>query len=485
MTGAGDGRQRVVIDAVPGEVRAALLDADGEAVEFRISRADRPSLVDAVFLGRVTSVNRSLEAAFVDIGASRPGFLGLADARPEGLEGGGDHIGDYVAEGDAVVVQVSRDAIAEKGARLTRHLSFAAPALVYLPAGRGAVLSKRIDDKAERKRLHAWAEGAFGEGEGAVVRTQAATASTEDLDATLTALRGRWREVEAGAREVAAPARLSRAAHPATRAVLEWAGLDLAAIEVADGDTARTLAAALQAAAPDLADLVATASEGLGLFEARGLEAALDAALDPVVPLPSGGRLILEETAALVACDVDTGGAGGGRAALETDLEAAAALCRELRRRELSGLIMVDFAPLKRAEDRDRLAGRMRGLVASDPATCHVGGFTRFGAFEMTRRRRRPSLTEVLTGGRSASAKTADTVAFAAVRRIPAVAAAAKGKSLAIHAHPDVLAEFDGPVREALAAAEARLGLELARVAEPTWAPDGVDIRAATRERPA
>lgn len=481
MTAAGG--HRVVLDAVPGEVRAALIDAAGEVVEFRVERADRPSLVDAVFLGRVAAVNRGLDAAFVDIGVGRDGFLGLADARPEGMQGGGDTIAAHAGEGDAVLVQVTRDAIAEKGPRLTRRLSFAAPALVYLPGGRGAVLSKRIDDKMARQRLHDWAEATLGPAEGAVIRTQAAAAGTDELDTALATLRRRWREIEAAAAEARAPIRLTPAPSDAVQTVLDWAGEGISGIDVADGDAARALAEALAPAAPDLAGLVAAAPEGLGLFEARGLQEALEAALDPVVPLPSGGRLILEETAALVACDVDTGGAGGGRAALETNLEAAAALARELRRRELAGLVIVDFAPLKRADDRARLAARVRESVAADPATCHVAGFTRFGAFEMTRRRRRPSLPEVLTGGRRVPAKSPESVAFEAVRRVPSAATGAKGRPLAVHAHPDVLAAYDGPAREALAWLARHLGLELGRVAEPTWPRDVFEVRATEGRR--
>lgn len=452
----------IAVDVAPGETRVALL-ADGRTVEVFHHRAGSESIVGDLYLGRVTRVAPGLQAAFVDIGAERPGFLNADDARPD-PEQPVAPIGEYVHEGEAVVVQVTRDAIGDKGARLTMRPALAGHHLVYAP-GRGDIaVSRRIDDETERKRLEALVGGFVQGDEGFVVRTAAAGVAADEIVRDADELRALWAEIEKARGAAAAPARLHGDGDPLVRALRDNAGADLKRVVISSEAALAEAKRYCARFAPDLEARIEAYREAEPIFEHFGVEAALDEALETRIALPSGGACTIEETEALTAIDVDTGGAGGGAGdaqsnLLRANLEAAAEIARQLRLRAIGGLIVIDFARMTRVAHQRQLFEAFRDALGPDRAVNAPTGFTRLGLLEMTRRRRRPSLAEALCEPRAGRRrKTALSVALDIARAV--VREAAPGP-VAVIAAPEVAVALSSPESGVLAALGETLGRPL------------------------
>jgi Rne/Rng family ribonuclease len=431
----------LVVSVSPGETRVARLD-DGllTAVVHHRPWAAAPG---AVLLGRVRA-RLPDGAAFVDLGPWGDGFL---DAR--------EMTGPAVSEGRAVLVQVRQAARTEphggtKAARLTRAVALTSPRLALGGRRPGAAVSGRVTDRAERDRLVAWAKAAAAKGESLVVRTGAAGADPADLHGDLAGLRAAWADLSTRI-ETATPPALVRPAP------LDWGALvppgddtppPVAVLD--DARARRALAADLGLWMDEPPAILAHATDE-DLFEATGVADGLDEALDPVVALPTGGRMVIEPTAALVAVDVDAG-PGDARAANGLAL---AALPGELRLRGLSGSIMVDLIPGgPRLPAGDRTA--LEAALAADPWPARLAGVSRLGLIEIARERRGPTLAETVTGpeGRAVAAlRDADRAARAnppprvlTLTVDPAAAAVLRGP-------------LDGAVREVQARQAVRLSI--------------------------
>ena len=448
----------VVVNAAPGETRVALL-AGGRTIEVVHHRAGAESLVGDIFLGRVTKAAPGRHAAFVDIGEGRAGFLNAADARadPDGAVG---PIAAHVDEGQAVVVQVARDAIADKGPRLTMRPAFAGRYLVYRPGGRGVDVSRRIAEGAERERLLRLLGDAAGADEGFTLRTAAAGATADDILREAAALRGPWNDALARRAGAAAPARLLRGPGPLERALRDHPDVGRVVIDSP---------AALAAARGYCRDAVLEAYRGSEpVFERFGVEAALEVALEARVALSSGGALTIEETAALCAIDVDTGSLGGAAAALNANLDAADEIGRQLRLRGIGGKIVIDFVAMAGDARRRRVVAALRAALGGDRDATAPHGFSRLGLVEMRRRRTRPSLGERIGEARGGgSCKSTQTLALDIARHAAHESAAAPPGPLFIAAAPAVAAALGTAVRDALAEAAGRR-VEVA--AEPSFA---------------
>ncbi len=389
--------RRLLVSALPGETRAALL-VDDRLEDLAIERADRPSRLGSLYHGRVTKVEKSLDGAFVEIGTARPGFLPLSEA-PKGL-----------SEGDALAVRVLRDGEDGKGPRLSGRI----------------------------KHPPAWLERRL--------------------------------------REARPPALLARGDDALERLVFTEPGPDEIVFDnsAALADVKRRLE---DAGAQDWPRLRLDPGSG-PLFEREGVEAEIEALLIPRVDLPSGGFLLVEPVATLTAIDVNSGRhRGAGRAqnqAMDVNLEAAQAIARQLRLRALSGLIVIDFLTLDEPEARRRVVEALKRALANDPEPGRVFSMSRSGLVEMTRRRARPALHEVITrpcgiagGGRE---KDPVTLAYEALRQIAAESAARPGHAFALSAAPEVAAALSGPVSAARAAQEERWGRPLVVVERPEGA---------------
>ena len=477
----------ILIESGPGETRIALLEK-GRLCEFHIDRADVRSMVGDIFVGRVERVLPNIAAAFVDIGQEKPGFLGLAEARSNGPREG-ERMTDYVSEGDAVVVQVQRDPSDDKGAKLTTHLGLTGRCLVLLPGIGEIKLSRRIDGNEERARLTSIIEALGENGDGFIVRTAAAGASAEAIEDEARQLRDVLAHMSALHKNAKPPARIYAEPGIANRILRDGAGPEVMEIVVDDAGALSGLREFCEACAPDLTDRLRGHDEKAPLFQARGIEEQIDEALGARVGLPSGGSLIIEETKALIAIDVNTGaGQSGGpeETAYRTNVEAAQEIARQMRLRNLAGLLVVDFAKMKRRDHLGEVLARMRSAVSDDPNPAHVLGFTKLGLMEMTRRRQSRSLREIMTDGCGACQgdgfrRDPLTVGFEALRRALREGRATPGASVRICAAPLVVDALKSEGAQAMHECAEKLGGRLELIPKTAFGPDQIEVFAGQR----
>jgi len=484
---------RILISAAPGETRIAEM-SKGRLAAIGIHRTGAETRVGDVYIGRVEAVIHNLQAAFVDIGEERAGFLGLAEARPMPHFGRDnepdDAIGDYVNEGDRILVQVTRDAEEDKGAKLTARVSLSGRDLVFTPQGSGINISRRITDSAERDRLtgilenmlaaDAGDQDALG---GFIVRTAAAEAHDEDIAAEAGRLRARWLDIEAARDQAQGIAAVHRDAPPALRILRERGGTELESIVVDDAVLFAEMQAFVADEMPDLAEILIRHTGAAPLFEAEGVEEMIEAALDVFVPLPSGGNILISETPALIAVDVNTGSAdfgGRDRTNLEVNKEAAREIARQMVLRNLSGLIIVDLVSMRRRDAQDELGEVFAAALAGDPQHPNLVGFTRLGLAELTRRRAGASLQELMCGEPAAPRVSAETTALAALRAVLSEAARAAQPAYALRVHPDVAKVLDNEFAAPLAETREKLGGVLEIVADGDMAPDVFRVETGT-----
>ncbi len=368
----------------------ALLGA-GRLIELRVVEPDRPGQIGAIHLGRIATAAPQLDAAFVDIGArqdgGRDGFLRTAD-----MIGGA---ADRPRPGDPVLVQVAREATSDKGARLSMKLALPGRLVVLRPQETGAEISPRIVDADERRRLGEILAPLARE-TGITARTAAAEADAAALAQEVQRLSVLWDRLRARALTAAPPLCLF-AAEDELKQVLREHGGQLQHVVVEGGIDGKSLARQLGELAQAQGDgFVVTQHDGrTPIFEIHDIEAQLEQALDPLVPLGGSGSLSIEATRALTAIDVDSGRA----APLAANLEAAEEIARQLRLRNLGGAVVVDFVTLKSGAERDQVLGRLAVALAADPTPSQVVGWTRLGMVELTRARRGASLAERFAAG--------------------------------------------------------------------------------------
>lgn len=421
----------ILIDRSPGETRAAILRG-GRLSELLVERAHRPSRAGQVVRARVAALRPELGGAFLDLGGTE-GFLDPLLSPPP-------------AEGAALVVQIVAEARRGKAARATAAPSLHGALVTLTPGRPGLAVSRRIAAKGERARLRAAVEGAAPEGIGIVVRAAARGRPAEEVAADARAVAARWRALSERARGARTGAILEPAPGPLARARLSAPGA--AEAEGRDG----------------------------ALFAARGIEDAIADALERRVELPGGAALAFDEAEALVAIDVDL--ARADRAAARPVRLAAAAsaeIAWQIRLRRLAGPILVDFPRTRSAAARAALAdGIAAGFRRGEPARPAVHGWTRGGLLELTRPRLGPSLAEETLAAPGAPARSAETVALEALRRLPA-GAAGTGRPRLLCSRP-VAAVLSGPLRLALEGLGRRLGGAIAVEAAPGLGPEDYRI---------
>ncbi|QQS13460.1 MAG: ribonuclease E/G [Rhodospirillales bacterium] len=375
-------------ETAAGTLLASL--AGDRLVDVAVAPRDRSDLAGAIVIGRVERFASELDAAFVDIGTERGGFLKRADLV------GADR--ERPPAGMPVLAQVVRDAAADKGARLTMNIGLAGRFLVFHPHGQAVQFSRRIADAAARERLLA-AVGEVGADEGGwTLRTAAAVAPGEPVVAEGRALLARWDSLRARALAVRPPAVLLAEPHPLLR-VIRDAGATLAEVVVDDRPLALRARRALDQYG-DRAELRVVDPGGAAL-DVHDVAGQIEAALTPRLVLPSGVELLFEAGRTLCAIDVDSGSAGarpgqGPRTPVDVNLDAAAEICRQLRLRNIGGIVVVDFIDMRALGDRNRVQAELARHAAEDPVSTQVVGMTRLGLMEMTRARRGPTLRDAL-----------------------------------------------------------------------------------------
>lgn len=367
------------VDRRGTSTRAAVV-VDGRLTDLQIDNATRPTLVGAIFLGRVKRIITSTNSALIDLGVGAAGALPVAGPPPAG--------------GASILVQVRADARGAKGPVLTADWTLVGRRLILAPLAKGVVVSKRVGDAATRAELIARVRAATT-GSGWIVRSGATGATIDELAVEADALSAERREIE-DAMSGPAPRRLRPPIPAPIRALTDLGAGDLAALRFAREDDAETVRRWCADHAPDLLGKIAVHAGPDPLFEEDDLEREIAGAIDKVVPLPGGGSLVIERTEAMWVVDVN----GGERPnALSVNLDAARELARRLRVREMSGVIVVDFINPRAAGDRERLIGALTGFTADDPARVQVYGLSKLGLAEMTRDRRGPALDDVIADG--------------------------------------------------------------------------------------
>lgn len=380
---------RLVVEATGFGVRGALLDGD-RLIEIQDVDAVGEQVGDAFFLARVSAVDRKLNAAFLDIGLDRPALLTAKDARfAKGLVER-QPIARLLREGERLVVQGLREAVEDKGARVTTDLRLMGFHLLWRPHGIGPETGPARG--AEREALRLRGETLFP-GRGVSLRRHAARVEDAVLHAELARLEARWRALQAEAAEKKKPGRLAGDDHPLEALLRNVLAPSLRTIEIADAELAARARALLEGplAAHELTLL--RLDPARSAFEQSGVAAELERAMARTIAIPGGGRLIVEPTSAFVAIDVD----GGGRAPLDVDLAAAREIARILRLRNLGGTILVDFVDLESRQERQRLEQALDRAFREDPAPVQIHPMTPTGLVEIGRARRGRSLDQLLT----------------------------------------------------------------------------------------
>ena len=446
--------RELLIDAVPGEVRAALVE-DGEVCELHIDRDGHQSLVGTIYLGRVEAVEPSLQAAFVALpGVAAPGFLSVkhAGALPDKTDGP-RRIERIVHQGQLVLVEVTRDAVGDKGPTLTSLITLPGRLLVYHPFRDGNLLSGAIRDEAQRLRLEDVATRASeGVGEGGfIIRTAAQAEDVPTIFNEARALHDRWRTLREAAARTTGPACLQQDLPPVQRTLRDLARPGLGRIAV-DGHALFAEARGyLTRENPDLLELLEVHAAPTPLFEAAGVEAAIESALGARLDLAGGGWVTIETTEALTAIDVNSGD-GTAESSREqtgfaTNLRAIDTIARQLRLRDTGGMVLIDFIHMESPKHRDRILDGLREALSRDSSPCSVLGWSRMGLCELTRRRGRAALPDFLAGrpdpARKRRRKSVESAGYDVLRRVRAEAAARPGATLAVTAHPDVIDWLD------------------------------------------
>jgi len=482
MSEAGGGGLLAVNARDAEELRVALAGPEG-LVDLRWSRTDRTSQVGDIHLGVVRQVEPGLDAAFIDIGDSRAAFLHVGNVHP-GFAAGGDpfavaaqpsrghpaldevdgavvpeqRIDELLSPGRRVLVQVLRDPQRGKGATLTTYLSLAGHLMVWMPALRGTGVSRRIDDPEERTRLRAEL-AALGDSDAplpVIARTAAEGAARRALRRDLDRLQARWERVRQATEAATAPALVLAEESPALRAARELYHGGVERVVVDDA----TVAAELQGFLSDHAGRASLAVElhekARPLFEALGIEQDYQGLFRSRVPIEGGASIVLHETEALCAIDVNSGRKGGGtleETALRTNLAASREIARQARLRDLGGIVVVDFIDMQRAAHRREVEQALRDALRRDRARLKCGRLGTFGLMSFTRRRvgtGLPRAAEALCRGCGGSGTVAHHQAGAlrAVRRLRAFDA---GAGVRLRAQPGVVEQLRRHHREALA----------------------------------
>lgn len=374
-----------------GPLRRAAWLEDGVLTDLAVDREDRPAHAGDIRLGRVVRIVAGLEAAFVEIGLDQPALLNAADMRPARR---GARIGQLLRTGQTLLLQVKADAHGDKGAVVTMDVTLPGRFLVFMPQADGLHLSKRLGKGPEVGRLRQTLAETVPNRGGWIVRADAAGIDPALVALEAEALLELWHGTETAAASATAPALLRPAPDAVARALAEWTGRGVEAIRAEGPALADTVRLWCRDRAPDLAARLQPHAGRPLLFETEDLDGVIAGLGGRRVPLGQGGSLVIDKTEALTVIDVNGGERGNP---LAINLAAAGEIARQLRLRNLAGIIIVDFVNMGRAGDREAVIQALSHAVSNDPVATHVYGMSRLGLVEMTRARRGPALADLLT----------------------------------------------------------------------------------------
>jgi ribonuclease G len=487
-------RRSLVVNSTPMETRIALLE-NGQLCELFIERTTHASQVGDVYNGRVAKLLQGMQSAFVTIGGPKDGFLYLeeSEAHRLPLEGLSEDEVEGVTldfpvvpaplpplrEGEETLVQVVKDPIGSKGPRLSRHISFPGRFLVFMPGVDHVGISRRITDTAERERLRELIRSQAQPGEGFIVRTAAIGERDEDLVGDIAYLREVWAEAQAKSQALPAPSLVWQDFRLLQKVLRDLFREEVASFWVDRDDTYQEVVDFVLKLHPEWLERVKRFTSDLPIFEAFGIEKEVDAARQPKVFLKHGGSIVINQTEALVSVDVNTGKFVGKKDLEETvyltNMEAIPEVVRQLRLRNLGGIIVIDFIDMTDPDHREAVMKRLQDELQRDRNHARAVELSDFGLVEMTRKRTGPSLDRLLThpcphcegSGRRLSP---DTLVIQVYRELSRLGERLRGQDVRIFIHPEMKASLGQETRESVQALARALGAHLIWTERPEGA---------------
>ncbi len=477
----------IVINVTPQETRVAVIE-QGVVQEVQVERASAHGLVGNICMGRVVRVLPGMQSAFIDIGGARAAFLHVADIwahRQEGAEQ--KPIEKLLSEGQNLLVQVVKDPIGTKGARLSTQVSIAGRLLVYLPQESHIGISQRIADEEERLHLREKLQQLLPPTitGGFIIRTMAEAATDRELLADVEYLGKLWQDIQEKAKTAAPAALLYQDLNLGMRVLRDFVNDETSRILIDSRETFQKVEAFAQEFMPNVVARLAHYTGERPIFDFYGVEDEIEKALARRVDLKSGGYLIIDQTEALTTVDVNTGGFVGGRSfddtIFKTNLEAAQVIARQLRLRNLGGIIIIDFIDMDSEEHRNAVLNEFRKALARDRTRMTINGFTQLGLVEMTRKRTRESLAHVLCEpcpvcqGRG-ELKTAQTVCYQVLRELLREARQFEARQYRILASQQVIDMFLDEESQSLAMLSDFVGKSISLQVESQYNQEQFDI---------
>jgi ribonuclease G len=481
----------ILVNVTPRESRAAVV-LQGVVQELYVERANRRGLAGNVYKGRANRVLPGMQAAFVDIGLERTAFLHAADILPPADHVDGtieaaapENVRELVNEGDTILVQVVKDPIGTKGARLTTYMTLPSRFLVFMPQGRGVGVSSRIGDDAERARLREFVREWGGAKGGWIVRTAADGAAAEVLRADMIFLQRLWDLIRERGAEAAAGTLVHEDLALPMRVLRDLLGENVERVRVDAPAAHEAMIAFTRTFMPALAGRIELFDGQRPIFDLYGVEDEIERALDRKVLLKSGGYLMFDQTEALTTIDVNTGAFVGHHSledtAYRTNLEAAVAIARQLRLRNIGGIIIADFIDMQDPEHRRAVLQALEQALAGDHARTHLSVVSALGLVEMTRKRTRESLEHQLCRpcpncDSRGFVKTPETVAYQIFREVLRQARQFDFHELVVMAHQDVIGLLLDEEAAALADLELATGKPIRLQAEALYSEEQFDV---------
>ncbi len=460
--------REILINVGPVEKRIAVLK-DGELVDFFLEREGLEHYAGSIYKGRVSSIIKGIEAAFVDIGLEKNGFLHVSDVTDKGhilkeilpdedepaikaapRKGAAPRIDEVLKSGQEIMVQVVKEAISTKGPRLTSYISIPGRYIVLTPHDDNIGISRRIAERDERKRIREiLGKFKLPKGMGCIVRTAAEKRTEKELQSEFRYLLNLWERIRSRSERQKAPSTVYEEYGVVLRIVRDHFTEDVKQLVVDSRDEYNKIMKFLRAFMPSLREKVKLYSSQAPLYRKYGLEKKINEIYERKVTLKSGGSIVIEQTESIVAIDVNTGKFTGKRSledtAFKTNMEAAEEIPRQLMLRDIGGIIIIDFIDMEVKDHRDRVFNRLQQKMKDDKARISLRSISHFGVVEMTRQRMHKSIESTshvecpYCGGKGV-VKSASTIAIETVRKIDEMFSGGdrKHKHITVMSHPEI-----------------------------------------------
>ncbi|MDX1303805.1 ribonuclease G [Photobacterium sp.] len=482
----------LLINVTPSETRVAMIEG-GNLQEVHIEREAKRGIVGNIYKGRVSRVLPGMQAAFVDIGLDKAAFLHASDIVPhtecvaenEKQQFPVRDISELVRQGQDIVVQVVKDPLGTKGARLTTDITLPSRYLVFMPGAGHVGVSQRIESEQERDRLKGIVKKHCDDLGGFIIRTAAEGATADELAQDVAFLKHLWRKVLERRAKHKPKSMLYGELGLAQRILRDFVGTELDGIQVDSRLGFEKLKEFTDEFVPEVSEKIDYYSGEQPIFDLYDTENEIQRSLDRKVELKSGGYLIIDQTEAMTTVDINTGAFVGRRNLEETifntNIEATKAIARQLRLRNLGGIIIIDFIDMASEDHQRRVLATLEQALSFDRVKTNINGFTQLGLVEMTRKRTRESIEHVLCGtcptceGRG-SVKTVESVCYEILREITRVNRAYDADRFVVYVAPAVADALAGDEYHALAELEVFIGKQVKIKGEPLYIQEQFDV---------